>query len=77
MYRNWTLKKRETVNLIAKIEFCQKYKIPLNHTFLIKNRNMCLVRGVKIDPGLFKDRFFLVSYPKYFLIEEKSIVAFY
>jgi len=38
---------------------------------------MCLVRGVKIDPGLFKDRFFLVSYPKYFLIEEKSIVAFY
>ena len=77
MHRNWNLKKRETVNLIAKIDFCRKNKIPLHHVSLIRNRNMCIVKGVKIDPGLFKDRFFLVSYPGYFLIEEKSIVSFY
>ena len=71
------MKKRETVNLIAKIEFCRKNKIPLHHVSLIRNRNMCIVKGVKIDPGLFKDRFFLVSYPRYFFIEEKSIVSFY
>ena len=65
MYRNWNLKKRERVNLIAKIEFCQKFKIPLRHTSLIRNRKMCIVKGVKIDPGLFKDRFFLVSYLAY------------
>ena len=77
MHRNWNLKKRETVNLIAKIEFCRKFKIPLNHTSLIRNRNMCIVKGVKIDPGLFKDRFFLISYPRYFLIEDKDIFSFY
>ena len=76
-YRNWNLKKRETVNLIAKIEFCRKYKIPLHHVSLIRNRNMCIVKGVKVDPGLFKDRFFLVSYPRYFLIEDKNIFSFY
>ena len=77
MQRNWNLKKRKSVNLIARIDFCKKSKIPLRRTFLAKNRKMCLIKNVQIDPGLFKDRFFLIVFPKYKLIQGKDIVEFY
>jgi hypothetical protein len=71
------LKKKKFVNLIARLEFCQKAKIPLQKTFLVRNRKMCLIKGVQIDPGLFKDRFFLVAHPRFHLIQEKDIEDFY
>ena len=77
MHRNWKLKERKTVNLIARIEFCKKSKIPLQWTFLVRNRKMCLIKNVQIDPGLFKDRFYLISYPRYHVIHEKNIEEFY